>query len=505
MRFFEDFPFEGKKSRILWYTCHMLFNSYLFILLFLPLTLLGYYGLNRRNVRAGLLWLLAMSLWFYGYYNPVYLLLIGGSVLFNYICSRFLAKEGFAAKKALMILAVTANIALIFFFKYYDFFIGNINALFRTDFAFLHLALPLGISFFTLQQISFIVDSYRGKTREYRFLEYALFVTFFPQLVAGPIVLHEELIPQFADPERKKFSPENCAKGLMMFTRGLAKKVLIADFFAGAVDPVFAGTQGSSAEFILAMFAYTFQIYFDFSGYSDMAVGLGCMCNLTLPCNFDSPYQSLGIAEFWRRWHMTLGRFLTRYLYIPLGGSRGEKTSRVLLNTMIVFAVSGLWHGANFTFVLWGILHGLAVCADRLCARYTERLPALLRKCCTFLFVNFCWGLFRATSVSQFLVICKKLFTLSDLSVSEEFLATLRIPYLRYALTMLHIPYTDMAVFIFSAVLLFALALFIVWKCRNNYHATYRYDVRSLVATALLLYVCVISLGRVSVFLYFNF
>ena len=482
----------------------MLFNSYIFILLFLPVTLIGYYTINRRSHKAGEAWLLVMSLWFYGYFNPRYLLLIGASIVCNYGFSVLLNKENASGKKGLLTFAVACTVLLIFYFKYYDFFLTNINALFHVNHALKHILLPLGISFFTLQQISFVIDSYYGKTADYGFLEYALFVTFFPQLVAGPIVLHDELIPQFRDAGKRRLQPDNMAAGIMQFTLGLAKKMLIADRLGAPVDIAYSDIgRASCTELVFAIFAYSFQIYFDFSGYSDMAVGLGKMFNFTLPMNFDSPYKSLSISEFWRRWHITLNRFFTRYLYIPLGGSqKGE--GRTLLNTMIVFSVSGIWHGANFTFILWGILHGVAVCLNRLFRNGWDKLPRILRLAVTFLFTSFAWGLFRADSVLQYVQICNRIISFSG-ETGDEVLSAFRIPYLRALLSTVRIPYTDAGVYVFSALLILLSAFMICQFTENNYRRTYLYSRKSLIGTLLLLSLCIISLGKVSVFLYFNF
>ena len=483
----------------------MLFNSYIFILLFLPVTVTGYYLLNRAGTRAGELWLLAMSLWFYGYFNPWYLLLIGTSIVVNYGFSRLLNRKERRGKKAILAVAVVCNVLLIFYFKYYDFFVSNINTLFHADFVLKHILLPLGISFFTLQQISFVVDSYEGKTGDYAFTEYALFVTFFPQLVAGPIVLHDELIPQFRDSAKKKLQTENMSAGIMQFTRGLAKKMLIADLLGKAVDLAFADiNEVTSAELVIALFSYTFQIYFDFSGYSDMAVGLGKMFNFTLPMNFDSPYKSLSVPEFWRRWHITLNRFFRKYLYIPLGGSRKGRV-RMLVNTMIVFTVSGIWHGANFTFILWGVLHGMAVCVGRLAAGPWEKLPRAVRLVLTFLYVNLLWGLFRADSVTQFVSILKRMILWDGAGFHEAFLSSFRLPYLRKALSLLHVPYTDTGVYALCAAVLFVCLFLLCVLPENDYRRRYEATNGSLAWTLALLVFCIVSLGKVSVFLYFNF
>ncbi len=516
----------------------MQFNSYIFILCFLPLVLIGYFGLNRVGKdRLAKLFLLAMSLWFYGYFNVSYLFIICGSIVVNFAISRLMDKaaakggktgeERTAARRLLMIAGVIFNVAVIFYFKYYDFFIENLNALFRTDFVLKHIVLPLGISFFTFQQISFIVDAYKGEVKQYSFLEYALFVTFFPQLVAGPIVLHSELIPQFKDKEKWQVNFDNLSKGIMLFVRGLAKKVLVADVFGNAVN--WAINQASSIpvgegaltvpEIIILMLSYTFQIYFDFSGYSDMATGLGLMLNLDIPMNFNSPYKALSVADFWKRWHMTLTRFLTRYIYIPLGGSRKGKL-RTYINTMIVFLISGIWHGANWTFILWGVLHGLAQCFNKITHGIYESLVAAAKKTSasgvllgiiktvqwlfTFAFINVAWLLFRADSVTMWLQILRR-FGIQYYVVRQDILEPFRIPKLTALLEIMGVANSGTDALWISLVSFMILAFGLCLCTKNNYQAEYRRNVFSVVSTWVLFILCLISLSTVSTFLYFNF
>ncbi len=337
----------------------MLFNSYIFILLFLPVSVSIYFLLNKAHQYVlSNIWLIGMSLWFYAYFNVDYIVIILVSISGNYILSRMLYtksinKNSFM-KKTVLIIGILINIISIFYFKYFDFFITNINALFHQNFELKNILLPLGISFFTFQQISYLIDSYRGETKDYGFIEYALFVSFFPQLIAGPIVLHSEVIPQFRDRELRKFNHDNMAKGLYIFAIGLFKKVLIADTFAKAVSWGFNSYLSiSSMDTFLVSLFYTFQLYFDFSGYCDMAIGIGNMFNIQLPANFNSPYKATSITDFWSRWHMSLTRFLRQYVYIPLGGNRKGKI-RTYVNIMIVYLISGIWHGANWTFIIWG-------------------------------------------------------------------------------------------------------------------------------------------------------
>lgn len=383
----------------------MLFNSYIFLFLFLPLALAGWYGLNYiKRYNLALVFLCGMSFWFYAYFNPRYLLLLAASIAMNYgisfaircaecraaserteisaeSASSRAVKTGAAAssvpdpgqvplsrgvRRFFLILGVSTNLCVFFYFKYYDFFITNVNAVFGTDYALRHIVLPLGISFFTFQQLSFIIDRATGRAPHYPLLNYVTFVTFFPQLIAGPIVLYDEMMPQFMDLSKRRPDKERFRQGIYIFVLGLAKKCLLADSLSGIV--AFGFEKVYYLEFWTAAFvmlSYTFQLYFDFSGYCDMAVGLGKMFGIDLPVNFDSPYKSCNFREIWRRWHITLGRFFTRYVYIPLGGNR-RGTARTILNVLIVFALSGLWHGAAWTFVVWGIFQGVLTVFDNL-------------------------------------------------------------------------------------------------------------------------------------------
>ena len=336
----------------------MLFNSYIFVFLFLPIALAGYYAFNYLKLyKTANIFLIGMSLWFYGYFNKSYLLIICTSIVINFFISNGIEKtrEKQSLCRFLFVLGICIDISVIFYFKYYDFFLKNVNDIFNKSFELKNIALPLGISFFTFQQISYLVDSYKGEIRgEDSFDEYALFVSFFPQLIAGPIVLHSEMISQFKDKKKRHIIPENLAKGMYIFSLGLFKKVIIADTFGNAVLYGFESVaELSSMEALLVSMSYTFQIFFDFSGYCDMALGIGNMFNIELPQNFNSPYKATSITEFWNRWHMSLTRFLKTYIYIPLGGNRKGKL-RTYINIMIVYFISGIWHGANWTFILWG-------------------------------------------------------------------------------------------------------------------------------------------------------
>lgn len=381
----------------------MLFSSWQFILLFLPAVFSGYFLLNRfRRVVSAKVWLVAANLFFYGYWDWRYLPLIAGSILFNFGIGRELGPEAGsrwgASRRARLAVGVTANLLLLGYFKYADFFISNVNSRLGTDLALLRVALPLGISFFTFQQIDYLVDSYRGKTHEYRLLNYALFVTFFPHLIAGPIVHHDDVMGQLTSRWRWTVRYSYVMRGLFAFSLGLFKKVVIADTLALWANWGF--DQAQSLDFFSAWgtsLAYTFQLYFDFSGYSDMAIGCALLFNIWLPMNFNSPYKALDIQDFWRRWHMTLSRFLREYVYIPLGGNR-VGVAQAAANVLVTFTLGGLWHGASWLFVAWGALHGVGMVTHRVWSGVGCRLPKPWAWGATFLFVNAGWVLFRAKS-----------------------------------------------------------------------------------------------------------
>lgn len=485
----------------------MLFNSYFFLLLFLPLVLLGYYGLNKiKKYKASNWFLIGMSLWFYGFYNPWYFLIISFSIIFNYILSKALVPTLKKPKKCLLFFGITINILIIFYYKYFNFFLENVNTVFGTDFILRKIVLPLGISFFTFQQISYLVDSYRGQTKDYNFSEYALFVVFFPQLVAGPIVLHKEMIPQFRDEKRRAFQAENFSRGFYIFVRGLFKKVLIADTFGVAVNYGFSDIPGlSSVEALVVSFAYTFQLFFDFSGYSDMAIGLGLMLNYDLPQNFNSPYKATSIRDFWDRWHMTLTRFLRTYVYFPLGGSRKGKM-RTYRNVMVVYLVSGIWHGANWTFIVWGLLHGLFSCLNRAFQKIWDRIFVGIRWILTFFTVNLLWVIFRADSLTDAWTFLRKIFspegggisrTLSECFVIKELdMVFSALPGVGCLFTQ------NTAVY---PLLMTCAATLLVLFCKNSKELQFKPNFVNGFVTCVLLVWSVCSLTGISTFLYFGF
>ena len=373
----------------------MLFSANVFILVFLPITLGLYYAAARRRSRRIAL-LIAASLVYYGYWDIRFVPLLVGLALANWLLARWFAAGG---NRAWLDLGIVLNLAALGFFKYANFFLANLCALAGAAAPSLDIILPLGISFFIFQKISYLVDLRRGDRHVYPLADYCLFVFFFPQLIAGPIVRHNEIIPQFDLPPRRAEMWENLGRGGMLFIVGLMKKVAFADTLAPNVNLLFAkaaaGTALNFTEGWAAAVSFALQIYFDFSGYSDMAIGLALMFGFRLPFNFDVPYRSRSIREFWRRWHMTLSRVLRDYLYIPLGGNR-QGGLRQAVNVVATMLLGGLWHGASWTFVAWGGLHGAALAINGAWSRRGLRLPWIVGWALTMLFVLVGWVLFRA-------------------------------------------------------------------------------------------------------------
>jgi len=386
----------------------MLFNSLGYIFAFLPAVLLGWWVLARFGRRRALVWLTLASLFFYAWWDWRYLALLGGSIVFNYGAAHFIHAAG-RRRKLLLGLAIAVDLGVLGWFKYADFLLQTLAALLGRHWAPIGVPLPLGISFFTFTQIAFLVDTARGKAREADPVNYALFVTFFPHLLAGPVLHHSEMMPQFADPSAGKPKDDMVSSGLSLFIIGLFKKTVLADGIAPVAMLVFdaaaRGTLPGVAEAWAAALAYTFELYFDFSGYTDMALGSARIFGIVLPLNFDSPYQATSIIDFWRRWHMTLSRFLRDYLYIPLGGNR-HGTLRRHVNLALTMLLGGLWHGAAWTFVAWGAWHGALLVLNHLWRAVVGRLGLgaivtaapmrLLGWALTFFLVMLGWVLFRS-------------------------------------------------------------------------------------------------------------
>jgi D-alanyl-lipoteichoic acid acyltransferase DltB (MBOAT superfamily) len=419
----------------------VLFNSYQFLFLYLPLTLIVFFLVARAHPRLGSLVLVAASLLFYGYWDARYVPLLAGSAVFNYGMSRLIVRSRRQGRpggaKGLLATAIAADLLLLGYFKYYGFFASTANALGGWQLPVYAIVLPLGISFFTFTQIAFLVDIHRSEASEHDPMHYLLFVTWFPHLIAGPIIHHRETMPQFDTASRTRFDWLAMATGSAMLTMGLFKKVVLADsigHYVAANNAVSAFTKSALGVHVgffdgwAAALAYTLQLYFDFSGYSDMAIGLSLMFGVRFPANFNSPYKAVNIIDFWRRWHMTLSRFLRDYLYVPLGGNR-RGSFRRYLNLMITMLIGGLWHGAGWTFVIWGGLHGLYLVVNhgwrslrRAMGADLERQTRLGRfaaRAVTFLAVVVAWVFFRSVTVAAALDVLKGMAGLNGFTLLE--------------------------------------------------------------------------------------
>jgi alginate O-acetyltransferase complex protein AlgI len=497
----------------------MLFNSYQFLCVFLPVTLIVFFALGRVDRAWAAGWLALASLVFYGYWSVKYIPLLLGSVIFNFVCGQALSRRARSPQGyQLLIGSVAADLLLLGFYKYANFFLTSVNDIAGTQLPALTIVLPIGISFFTFTQIAFLVDAYRGIAREYSFTHYLLFATYFPHVISGPILHHAEIMPQFESPAPYRFSNRSLAMGVTIFAIGLAKKVLIADHFGVTASSVFdAAHAGVSIPLTAAwvgVLSYSFQLYFDFSGYTDMAIGISRLFGVDLPINFYSPYKSASIIEFWQRWHMTLSRFLRDYLYIPLGGNRRGMFRRYL-NLMVTMLLGGLWHGANYTFVLWGGLHGLYLMVNHAWRSFPRRMrnvdavPAIrvaaamfASRVATFLCVSVAWVFFRANDLGAAYNLLRGMLGMSGLTVHTRAGATQQ-------LLVRSLP-EFVAVFLAAGVL--------VWVMPNTRQITDRLELalddpaahafylRIVPATAgVVLALAVLEMRQISSFLYFQF
>jgi alginate O-acetyltransferase complex protein AlgI len=478
----------------------MIFNSFEFIFVFLPIIFVGYFLLNKFNFTAAKVWLLLGSLFFYSWWNPSYLPLILVSLIVNYSFGTLLGRNSqLRRRKTFLTIGIIFNVAMLGFFKYYDFFLYNLNIALDTNFNLLHLLLPLAISFYTFQQIAYLVDSYRGETKEYNLLNYSLFVSFFPQLIAGPIVHHSHVMSQFNNSANRKMNWKNISMGLFIFSIGLFKKVAIADTFAVWANNGFSNY--ATLTFFdgwVTSLAYTFQLYFDFSGYSDMAIGAGLLFNIQLPINFNSPYKALNIQDFWRRWHITLSQFLTRYIYIPLGGSR-VSPSRTYINILIIFFISGFWHGAGWTFVAWGLMHGIASVVNRAWTKAGFKLHKLLAWFLTFQFVNATWVFFRAPDFLTAITVLKSMLGMNGVKMPQQLASFFEWSIPIYSFQLAH----DIWELIISIAIAFIISIF----AKNSVQLTNSLrpnPIVSIYASILFIYSS-FQLQQVSEFLYFNF
>lgn len=506
----------------------MLFNSYVFIFLFLPLVLIGFYWLGRIAHTLAMFWLAFASVFFYGWWDVSFVSLLLTSIALNYtigyLITRRIALSDNRGGFWFLVGGVTINLVLLAYYKYANFFLYNLNYLMGTSFFIKDLVLPLGISFFTFTQIAFLVDAYHGKVKELNFSHYLLFVTYFPHLIAGPVLHHKEMMPQFAEKNACKINWDNISLGIVIFVLGLAKKVLIADSMANYSSPIFdfvaSGGHPMLVESWVGALAYTLQLYFDFSAYSDMAVGLSLMFNVRLPVNFDSPYKATSIIEFWRRWHMTLSRFLRDYLYISLGGNRNGFIRRYV-NLLITMLIGGLWHGAGWTFIVWGGLHGLYLVINHLWRLVKVQLhwgdggllSRLFAGALTFFAVVVGWVFFRADNLSSALVLLAGLIGMNGVSMPSS-LMFIWANYPNY------MPFQDSIKFVGmipktqllldNALLLIFFGLCIVFRCQTVIVLAQRIQLqyrRLYIAVILgrIFGASLIAMRRVSEFLYFQF
>jgi alginate O-acetyltransferase complex protein AlgI len=480
----------------------MLFNSYSFILIYLPVVLAGFFSLARMHFTGvAKAWLFLSSLAFYAYWDIRFLPLLLLSILFNYgMGSAILVAQTQGRKKGILFFGIFFDLALLFYFKYFNFFANLFSASFIVD-----LILPLGISFFTFTQIAYFVDAYQGKAEKSDLISYGLFVTVFPHLIAGPILHHKEMLGQFNSSALYKPNWNSIAQGVFLFTIGLFKKVIIADPLALLIRPIFDGTMEGIPliQSWAGALAYTLQLYFDFSGYSDMAVGLGLLFNLHLPINFNSPYQADSIIDFWRRWHITLSKFLRDYLYIPLGGNRNGQTAK-LRNLLITMVLGGLWHGAGWTFILWGACHGSFLVINHIWRSFQISMPAWLSRGLTLLAVIVAWVIFRSPNVEIAFDILKGMAGWNGLVFPEKyerFLAFLK----PYGAVFTHL--SDVK-FRATDLLLLAVLSGIVLICPNSNEWAARFKRRPKVwaiSCALLFFVAFLHLDEMTEFLYYQF
>lgn len=482
----------------------MTFNSYIFILLYLPVAVIGYFVLNKINVFAGKLWLIVGGAVFYLYGGINTAVILGLSIVGNLTAVRIMSKCG-RYRKAVLATAVTGNVVLLLYYKYANFFLVNWNRVFGADHTLLHLILPIGISFFTFQQIAYLVQIYRDTEMKMDVFDYLAYILFFPKLIMGPLMEPADFISQLNDTEKKKVNWENIACGIKIFSFGLFKKMVLADTFASAVAWGYRHIDAAtSMDWLLVMLFYTFEIYFDFSGYSDMATGVSLMLNIHLPINFDSPYKALSIRDFWKRWHMSLTAFLTKYIYIPLGGSKKGKI-RTYLNTMIVFLVSGIWHGANWTFILWGLLHGLLSVTDRIFEKTQKKLMETVRWAGTFLTVNVLWLLFRSDTIPQWKTILYRILTFQDLSVSSGLMEEFELPERKVFRNIFYMSSLEAEVRGFWMLLFLCVSMGLCLIPENNYRKIFKNNGFWMLVAAGAFIWGFLCLGSESVFVYFGF
>jgi alginate O-acetyltransferase complex protein AlgI len=488
----------------------MIFNSPQFIFFFVPFVFCGYFILNSvATVHISRAWLAACSLFFYSYWNPRYLPLILLSIGINFLIGKFLIKS---KPKLLLIVGIVFNLSLLGYYKYFDFFITNVNHVFSSKIPLLHLILPLAISFFTFQQISYLVDCYKAKAENYNFINYALFITFFPHLVAGPIVHHRVMMPQFQSTSNLKINHQNVAMGIYIFSIGLFKKVILADSFSPIVsDGLNYLNTMTFFDAWAVILSYAFQLYFDFSGYSDMAIGLALLFNIKLPINFDSPYKSTNFQQVVARWHITLTRFLYEYVYSPMNKFLSRRLystfklsvgTRTAINLLLLFLLSGIWHGAGWNFILWGGLMGGGVVIYRSWSNFNIKLPTVIAWAITFCYLNLVLVFFRESDLHQAVLWIKAMLGFNGFILPEQlahFLSPLSGIGLRFESTPLQNKARTLGLIAVGFVLI--LGFKNSSEKMNNFKPTFR----SILFIVAILAYSILNLTRASEFLYFKF
>ena len=488
---------------------NMSFNSYIFILVFLPVFVILYLSIGGIRYNAGKLLIILGGIVFYVYAGWDIAAILGVSIAVNYLMSLAIRKAH--GKKTLLALTIILNVFLLLYFKYLNFAIDTINDLAKGTIRHKDLILPLGISFFTFQQIMYIVSVWKGET-DTGIVDYLAYILYFPKLVMGPLMEPVDFYEQINDSSRKTVDWGNVASGIKIFSLGLFKKMVLADTFAKAVNWGFTygiatatrAPEATSGDLFLVMLFYTFQIYFDFSGYSDMAVGISKMLNIDLPVNFDSPYKATSIRDFWRRWHISLTNFLTRYVYFPLGGSKKGEI-RTYANIMIVFLVSGIWHGANWTFILWGCIHGLIQVMERGFKNRIDKLTEVVRWGCTFFSVNVLWLLFRANSIPDFIELMRTMFKFQNMAISDDLIEIFELPENAFIFDKLNLTPIDIRVRGFGMLCFLVSAFLICLVPQNNYRRIGRTNAFHKIVCAIAFIWGFLCLSSESVFVYFGF
>ena len=475
------------------------FTCYKFLLAFLPATLILYFLMRKfnRNTLAKCVMAVASAV-FYWFYGAVPFFILIGDCIINWFLSKLLQKDGKSTgKKVILALSIILNVGLLLYFKYFNFFAENVAAVRGAEFTAFDIIQPAAISYYTFQQIAWLVDSYRGETGKYTFPEYAAFIFFFPKIAMGPIILHDEFMGQLND--KKKFLPnaENLGTGFIWLSIGMAKKVMLEPMFAGCASFGFDPARIpllSMPEAWACSIAYTIQLYLDFSGYCDIAAGVSKMFNFDLPVNFNSPYKAISIGDFWKRWHITLTRFLRKYIYFSLGGNRKGKV-RTYINMLTIFVISGFWHGANWTFILWGTLHGVIMIIERICGKTLEKIPKGIRWAVTFIAVDIGWVLFNSHSIGEAGAFLQRMFQFGSLTPAAEFYNTVGLNSYAFITEHLNI----------AVPLLFIATLCGLVFTKNVYEKKYEPNFRTSIAVALMFAFSFLSLSDVATFIYFQF